>query len=130
MAIPLTAVEWPELLGTEEVKNYRVLAGLSLAPGEAIQAGTWSLTAFAETAAAGVEIITGDGTYPDPELDVSGQAIDLWFRLDPLSVGDAAFADTGTKFPFEFTFYADTVPPRKINTTLVLQVAEKGDAIA
>lgn len=125
MATPPTAVIWTERLDPNEIKDYRLSAAASIEAGEEIDPLNCTLVMSAAGTALGLTIIESDMTYPDPTVNVGGTAIDFWIKVDPAFYDDAAWQGTGTSLSMELTFLTTNAPPRKIQGTAVLVVAEK-----
>jgi hypothetical protein len=125
MATPPTAVTFTERLDPQEIKDYRLSAAVSIEAGEQIDPANCTLVMSAAGTALGLTIITGSGTYPDPTVNVNGTAIDFWVKVDVAFAGNAAWQGSGTGLSMELTFLTTHSPPRKIQGTAIMVVAEK-----
>jgi hypothetical protein len=118
MAIPTTALVWPESMDPYDVVDYSIDCKAILDEGENV-AG-YTITPYAEAALLGLS--TGTGNYA---TSISGSIITVWLQIAANKQEDAAFDGNGASLPLSLSITTSSTPPRKKQRTLVVRVQQR-----
>lgn len=112
MAIPPTAVVWPESLDPSDILDFSISCANLLESGETIS--SYTATPGPEAALLGLQI---------PNSALAANVIAMWLQIDPAKAMDTAFLGTGATLPVEIT--VNTSSGRRWQRTVVIKVAQK-----
>lgn len=117
MAIPPDAAVWRGAFDPSDLTNYVAQFGPLLVEGEVLQ--SIDVTTYAESAALGLTVLTGDEYGP---FIANGTNVEVWFEVEESMRADAAFSARGTMLPVQITVETDA--PRRFQRTFVLKVLQ------
>lgn len=123
MTTPPSAETFRDSLDPHEIMDFLYKAEGLLEDGEAVDGGNWSIAVYAESAALGLTIMTGDDR--DPSLQDSDTTIRFWMEIDDAYKTNAAFDGDGTELPILITWQTTSTPYRKRQRTILVRVAQQ-----
>jgi hypothetical protein len=112
MAIPPTAIVWPESLDPSDILDFSINCAALLESDETVD--TFTAIAGPEAALFGL-------TITNTALD--SNIISMWLAIAPEKISDTAFLNAGTLLPVEITINTDS--GRRWQRTAVIRVAQK-----
>jgi hypothetical protein len=119
VATPPTAILWDEILDPSEIIDYTVDLTPLLATGEGV--ASFTVIPYSESALVGLTV--GVSSYA-PTIDAN-KILTVWLSIASAKQTDPAFSGTGSQLPLELSFTTTSIPPRKRQRTLLVQVAQR-----
>lgn len=119
MAIPATALVWPEPMDPSDIVDYAVDLTTLLDTNEGI--ASYSVILLSEAELLGLVIGTGSRS---PQL-IEGTKLRIWFSILQDYQQNAAFSGQGASLPIQITIDTTSSPARRKQRTLVVKVQQR-----